>query len=127
MIRRLLIVSTVAFFSATTAQAGEIMWWYGVYGDEPGCAKFFGAQHSAGVFVDRAGVVGNEWGCDWAEFTPVQGNDGADQMFSVTASCFAEGVDSEHGGTITLIEDGSALVFSIPDVYPETEFPRCPR
>lgn len=127
MIRRLLVVATITFSGALAAQAGEIMWWYGVYGDEPGCDKFFGAPHSAGVFVDRAGVVGNEWGCEWTDFTPVQGNGGADQAFEVTASCSAEGVDTVHSGTITLTADGSALAFSIPDVYPDTEFPRCPR
>lgn len=127
MIRQLLVAATITFSGAAAAHAGEIMWWYGVYGDEAGCDKFFGAPHAAGVFVDRAGAVGNEWSCGWTGITPSQGNGGSDQVFEVTAACSVEGVDTEHSGTVTLVDDGSALVFSIPEVYPETTFPRCPR
>ncbi|MEO1198919.1 MAG: hypothetical protein AAFX39_06755 [Pseudomonadota bacterium] len=121
-----LLAATLAWAGlALPANAADLMWWTGVFGDQPGCAAYFNEAERAGVFVDRAGVMGREWGCDWQSVRDGDAGDSDFFVFEVTAICFAEGDEYEVSGQVSLAGDFSSLFLEMPEVYPETEFPSC--
>ena len=111
------------------ATANDILPFFGVYGDDLGCEKYFGTPVIEGIVIDRAGVEGNEWFCNWYNhsFLGSPRQDEWVEVISVDAVCFVEGTGRVFQGQVSRNQDGQKLRLSIPDVYPETVFQSCKR
>ncbi|MEM8878245.1 MAG: hypothetical protein AAGD23_10290 [Pseudomonadota bacterium] len=109
------------------AAANEILPFTGVYGDETGCSRYFGAPTIEGVAVDRAGVEGNEWFCTWhaSSFQRQTRDDQWIEVFRVDAICFTEGDGRFVQGELMRNTDGSRLRLLLPGVYSDGAFPAC--
>jgi hypothetical protein len=114
---------------AAPVASDEILPFTGVYGDESGCNRYFGAPTIEGVAVDRAGVEGNEWFCTWyeASFQHEPRDDEWIEVFRVGAICFTEGEGRFVQGEVMRNTDGSRLRLILPDIYADSAFPSCRR
>ena len=112
---------------ALPAAAGELMPFTGVYGDETGCNRYFGAPTIEGLAVDRAGVEGNEFFCTWFEvsFLRQKRTDEWVEVYRVDAICFTEGEGRFVKGEVMRNTDGSRLRLVLPEIYSDTAFPAC--
>jgi hypothetical protein len=107
--------------------SAEILPFTGVYGDEAGCSRFFGAPMLEGIAIDRAGVEGNEWFCTWyaISFQRDARTDQWGEVYRVDAVCFTEGEGRFVKGRVMRNTGGSRLRIILPDIYPDADFPTC--
>ena len=126
-LRTCLVICGLAAALVVPVAAGEILPFTGVYGDEAGCSRYFGAPSIEGVAVDRAGVEGNEWFCAWFEssFQRQTRDDQWIEVFRVDAICFTEGEGRFVQGGVMRNTDGSRLRLVLPGIYADSAFPSC--
>jgi hypothetical protein len=120
-------LAMMSLVSPRTASATDVMPFTGVYGDEAGCSRYFGAPMLEGIAVDRAGVEGNEWFCTWyaISFQRDARTDEWGEVFRVDAVCFTEGEGRFVKGEVMRNTGGSRLRIVLPDIYPDADFPSC--